>query len=185
MIDVSQALRKAQKLDFSDWRFLVLLSLGGFLLGLSTTFLEVGATGLFIFENTFHAIGIDFLAVAICSVFVGSVTVKLDRRHGYGGVPLTMFLTLVLFGFIKSLKLYPNSDIPANILFIYKYLMPVMVTMSFWSISGRFIALKLSSLKYIGVLSSNLLGIFSGGMILSHDKWLPDQILGHSPGSCV
>ena len=101
MIDIHQTLKKAGRLDFSDWRRLLLLSLGAFLLGASLTFLDVGTLGLFVQKNTFYAVGIDFLLIALCLVWTGSVTVKLDRRHGYGGVPLTGFLTLLLFGLLK------------------------------------------------------------------------------------
>ena len=72
MIDIHQALKKAKKLDFSVWRRLALLCLGAFLLGFSTSFLEVGSVSFFLQKNTFHAIGVDFLAVALCLVWVGS-----------------------------------------------------------------------------------------------------------------
>ena len=170
MIDIRQALKKAGRLDLSVWRRLALLVAGAFLLGMTTTFLEVGTLGLFIQKNTFYALGVDFLIVALCLVWVGSVTVKLDRRHGYGGVPLTAFLTILLFALVKTVELFPNSVIPANILFVYKYLMPVVVAMAFWTIAGRFIVLKLNSLKYMGILSASLLGVCFGGLILSGQK---------------
>ncbi|MGN0919725.1 MAG: HEAT repeat domain-containing protein [Alphaproteobacteria bacterium] len=182
MIDIHQALKKAGRLDLSVWRRLTLLVLGAFLLGMSTTFLEVGSVSLFIQKKTFYAAGFDFLIVAICLVFVGSITVKLDRRHGYGGVPLTACLTLLLFGLLKMTAIFPNSVVPANLLFIYKYLMPVVVAMAFWTIAGRFIVLKLSSLKYMGILSASLLGAYWGGVFLSDhgtvDKALMWAVLG-------
>ena len=52
MIDFRQALRKARRLDLSIWRRLVLLSLGAFLLGMATTFMDVGTVGLFLQKNT-------------------------------------------------------------------------------------------------------------------------------------
>ena len=177
MIDFRQAFRKARRLDLSDWRRLVLLSLGAFLLGMSSTFLDVGAVSLFLQKNTFYAIGFYFLMIGLCLVWVGSITVKLDRRHGYGGVPLTLFLTLILFGLLKLINAFPESVIPVNILFGFKYILPVLVAMSFWTISSRFIVLKLSSLKYLGVLSASLLGIFFSGWILSDSSWTSDKAL--------
>ena len=180
MIDMHQALKKASRLDFSIWRRLSLLSLGAFLLGMATTFLEVGIVSQFIQKNTFHALGLDFLIVGICSVFVGSIIVKLDRRHGYGGVPLTAFLTLVLFGLLKAVENFSDSVVPENALMIYKYLMPVMIAMSFWTIAGRFILLKLSSLKYMGVLGASLFGFFFSGYLLSHSDWTAPEILQYA-----
>ena len=171
MIDFRQALKKAYRLDLSIWRRLALLSLGAFLLGIATTFLDVGVVSLFIQRKTMYALGIDFLAVAICLVWVGSITVKLDRRHGYGGVPLIALLTIILFGLLKLVQIYPHSVIPTNLLFIYKYLMPVLVAMSFWTITSRFVALKLNSLKYMGILGASLSGYFFGGYLLSVTHW--------------
>ncbi len=175
MINIRQTLKKAGRLDFSDWRHLVLLSIGSFLLGLSTVFLDVGTLGAFIQKNTSYALGIDFLLLALCLTWVGSITVKLDRRHGYGGVPLTAFLTFLLFALLKLIEFYPTSVIPVNLLFIFKYVMPVLVAFSFWTIASRFIVLKLSSLKYMGILGASLLGVFVGGASLSQES--PDDIL--------
>ena len=177
MIDMRQVLRKASRLDLSIWRRLMLLSLGAFLLGMATTFLDVGVVSLFLQKNTFYAIGFDFLMMALCLVFIGSITVKLDRRHGYGGVPLTAFLTLILFALLKLIQMYPDSVIPVNLLFIYKYLMPILVAMSFWTIASRFIILKLSSLKYMSALGISLLGISFGGWLLSGNSWGTDKAL--------
>lgn len=169
MIDMRQTLKKASRLDLSDWRRLVLLSLGAFLLGMSSTFLDIGAVGLFLQKNTFYAIGFDFLIIAICLIWVGSITVKLDRRHGYGGVPLTAFLTLTLFLLLKTVEIFPESVIPVNILFGFKYILPVLVSFSFWTIASRFIILKLVSLKYMGILAASLLGVGFGGCFFLHE----------------
>ena len=164
-------------MDLSIWRRLILLSLGAFLLGIAITFLDVGTVSLFIQKNTFHAIGVDFFGVALCLIWVGSITVKLDRRHGYGGVPLTAFLTFILFCLLKLEQTSPHSVIPVNFLFIYKYLMPLIVTMGFWTIASRFIVLKFSSLKYMGILGASLLGFFFGGYMLSKLNWSPEKTL--------
>ncbi|MBR6231754.1 MAG: hypothetical protein IKQ99_01485 [Alphaproteobacteria bacterium] len=179
MIDFHQALKKASRLDLSIWRRLLLLSLGAFLLGIATTFLEVGTVSLFLQKNTFYAIGVDFLFVALCLVWAGAVTVKLDRRNGYGGVPLTTFLTFILIVILESVSFFPKSSLPVNILFIYKYILPVIVSVSFWTIVSRFVILQFNSLKYLGLLAFTFIGFFSGGLFLSGHNLSPEEtVLG-------
>ncbi len=177
MIDIHQVLKKASRLDLSHWRRLVLLSIGAFLLGMGFVFFDVGAVSMLLQKNNQHAIGFDFLIVALFSVWVGSLYVKLDRRHGYGGVPLTFFLTIILLGILKAIISFPDSSILINTLFVYKYVMPVLVGVSFWTIAHRFIVLKFNSLKYMGVLAAFLLGILFSGFSLSADRWTSVQAL--------
>ena len=177
MIDMHQVIKKAARLDLSDWRRLILLALGAFLLGMATTFLDVGIVSLFLRKGIFYAIGIDFLAVALCLVWVGSITVKLDRRNGYGGVPLTTFLTFLLLVIWKCTNVFPSSVLPVNALFIYKYILPVIVSVSFWTIAGRFVILKFSSLKYLGLLAFTFIGFFMGGGFLSKSNLASEETI--------
>ena len=177
MIDIHQALKKASRLDLSIWRCLVLLSLGAFLLGMSTTFLEVGTVSLFLKKNTFYAAGVDYLFIALFSVWAGSITVKLDRRNGYGGVPLTTFLTFLLIVILECINFFPKSSIPVNILFIYKYILPIIVSVSFWTIVSRFVILQFNSLKYLGLLAFTFVGFFMGGLFLSRNNLSSEEAL--------
>ena len=96
MIDIHQAFKKAKKLDFSAWRRLVLLSLGAALLGAGWVCLDIASISFLLENKLQYTIGFNFLIIAILLSFIGSISTKLDRRHGYVGVPLCAFLLLLL-----------------------------------------------------------------------------------------
>ena len=64
-----------------------------------------------------------------------------------------------------------------NALFIYKYILPVIVSVSFWTIAGRFVILKFSSLKYLGLLSFTFIGFFMGGGFLSKSNLASEETI--------
>ena len=91
---------RMKKISLPDWRVLSLLVMGAFLQGIAFVYLDVGTIALFLQNHGIFHVGIDFICLALLLPFVGSLTVKLDRRNGYGGAPLTAFLTLILVGLL-------------------------------------------------------------------------------------
>ena len=171
---------RVKKISLTDWRVLSLLVIGAFLQGIAFVYLDVGTIALFLQNHGIFHVGIDFICLACLLPFVGSLTVKLDRRNGYGGAPLTAFLTLLLVGILWLINRYGPAFILIQTLFIYRYIAMILISAAFWTIAHRFIVLRFNSFKFLGVLAAELLGIMIGGIVLAHPN---SHALAHLNGA--
>ncbi len=168
LLRLKRLLKRFQKLKIQDWRVLSLLMLGSFLQGVFLVYLQIPTIEMFLAHQGLFDIGFDFLLIGILISFIGRITVKLDRRLGYGGVPLSGVLFFVLAGLLWAASSLGVNALFTNSLFIYLYTAPILLQTAFWMIAHRFIPLKLDSYKFIGVLGCSFLGlIYASGQISS------------------
>ncbi len=171
---------RIRKISLPDWRVLLLLVIGAFLQGISFVYLDVGTSALFLQNHGIFYVGIDFLFMAPLLPFIGSLTVKLDRRNGYGGAPLTALLTLILVGILALINTFGVQSVFIQALFVYKYVAMILFSTIFWTIAHRFILLRFNSFKFLGVMGAELLGLFIGGAVLAHPN---SHALAHLNGA--
>ena len=119
---------RIRKISLPDWRVLSLLVIGAFLQGISFVYLDVGTSALFLQNHGIFYVGIDFLFMAPLLPFIGSLTVKLDRRNGYGGAPLTALLTLILVGILALINTFGVQSVFIQALFVYKYVAMILIS---------------------------------------------------------
>lgn len=168
LIQTKRLMKRLNKLKVREWRILSLLMLGAFFQGLFFVYLQIPTVEIFLQKKGLFDIGFDFLLVGIILSFVGRITVKLDRRFGYGGVPLCGALFCVLVGLLWATKSSDGNVWLVNALFIYLYTAPILIQKSFFMIARRFIPLRLDSYKFLGVLGCLFLGlIYGAGQISS------------------
>lgn len=171
---------RIRKISFTDWRVLSLLVIGAFLQGMGFVYLDVGTIDFFLQNHGIFHVGIDFICLAILLPFIGSFTVKLDRRNGYGGAPSTALLTLLLVVGLILVNQYGPVSILVQAFFIYRYAAIILISAIFWTIAHRFIVLRFNSFKFLGVLGAELLGISIGGVVLAHPN---SHALAHLNGA--
>ena len=176
----TRLITRLKKIPLSDWRVLFLLVCGAFFQGMASVYLDVGTLALFLKNHGLFSVGFDFLCLGVLLSFLGRWTVKLDRRHGFGGVPLTGALIVFLIGLLTLIRQYGPNQFLIQTLFIYRYIAFVLTSVVFWSIATRFIVLRFNSFKFLGVLTAQLLGFLIGGLAL----WRPDtSAMGHLNGA--
>ena len=111
-----------------------LLVLGAFFQAMASVYLDVGSVALFLKNHGLFSLGFDFLCLGVILSFVGRLTVKLDRRHGFGGVPLTGALVLGLIALLVGIRQYGPNQFLIQTLLIYRYIVFVLTSVIFWSI---------------------------------------------------
>lgn len=178
----NRLLTRLKKISLPDWRVLLLLVLGAFFQAMASVYLDVGSVALFLKNHGLFSLGFDFLCLGVILSFVGRLTVKLDRRHGFGGVPLTGALVLGLIALLVGIRQYGANQFLIQTLLIYRYIVFVLTSVIFWSIATRFIVLRFNSFKFLGVLAAQLLGFWVGGLAL----WRPNtSAIGHLNGAVL
>lgn len=178
----TRLMTRVKKISLSDWRVIFLLVFGAFFQAMASVYLDVGATALFLKNHGLLSLGFDFICLGGLLTLVGRLTVKLDRRHGFGGVPLTGALILGLIALLSCIRSYGGNQFFIQTLMIYRYVVFILTTVIFWSIATRFIVLRFNSFKFLGVLSAQLLGFWIGGLAL----WRPQtSAIGHLNGAVL
>ena len=161
-IQIKRFLKRLNKLEIKDWRILCLLMGGAFVLGQFMVYLNTGVMDLYLQKGGIFDVGFDFLWVGILISFVGRITVKLDRRRGYGGAPLTLILFGLLAGLLWWIQEVSDSQLIPHLFFLYAYTAPILLQYAFGMIAHRFISLRMDSYKFLGVFSWTLLGMIYG-----------------------
>lgn len=149
----------------ADWLSGWLLALGAFVTSAGMTLWDIGAVGLLIERAGLFAIGMDFLIVAAVLSVIGRWTWTLERRKGYGAlvwIGLSAGVSALLLG---GLAAGETGPLIVNAVFVSKYLISLVVFLSFWSVAGRFIPFRMDSIKFIGLFCIALFGLFAGGTL--------------------
>lgn len=155
----NKALSKAQTF------VLCVLMACAFSIGFTFSFLDTFLTAAFFKNGGGHHVSLTYIVIAFCMMAIGSKRLLLDRRHGSGA-----FLTVSL-GFLITLSAVIGyfQQIPgtADLLFVLKYVFLGLCLTAFWSVSSRFLPLKIDSLKFVTVVCAFLGGIIFTGFVQS------------------
>lgn len=129
--------------------------------GIALSCFDIAATRLYIEQTALISIGFDFIIIALLMFFIGYETRVLKRRKGYGALMLSGTLLVLLTGVLYGVESHWTAFF--DLLFISKYLIFALFNLSFWTITARFIPLRLDSLKFIFVLGAEFLGYAVAG----------------------
>ena len=167
---------KAFRVSDSKWRLLLLLAMGVVLKSLIVVFWDIGATTLLINQKQLFNLGIDFMAVALCSGFCGLYLWQADRRKGAGATGWVLFCLLS-----ASATLYAAESTShiffINLLFILKYLLYAVLTTVFWAMAKRFVQEEFTSLKFLFLFCLELAGFSLAGLLALLGSVSPDALL--------
>jgi len=163
----NRTLARFKKLQKTDYILLFLLCLVALTGGVAVALLDIGITNVFLKNQGLLSIGFDYLWVAVLMILAGHYVLILDRRKGYGAVAYLLGACSILWLLLSGIKT-DYQEIIANLLFIYKYGLFLLMTHAIWSVSTRCIKLDFSSLRYTGVITAELCGyIIAGNIALS------------------
>ncbi len=175
-IEIKRLLKRLEKIDVKHWRNLILLMLGAFFWGMFLTHLNIASVQLLLQKKGLFDVGFLFICIGVLTSFIGRLTVKLDRRKGYGGVPLSAGLFVVLLALLWMMDSAPKCV--GQFLFVYQYVAPVILQVSFWMIAGRFISLRLDSFKFVGIFACEWLGfLYAGCGLLSATETVQELLV--------
>ncbi len=155
---------RLKRLKWSDIRRLVVLCFTASVCAASVTGFDIGATSLLLETRDIVSIGFNYLLVAILSVFIGSISLRLERRRGYGAARTGAIAALVLMGLYGWFQ-STGSLAAVDLMFVAKYGILFVMNVAFWSLAERYTKLTLSSLKFLGVFCFETIGIGLGSWI--------------------
>ncbi|MBQ3695356.1 MAG: hypothetical protein II938_00070 [Alphaproteobacteria bacterium] len=165
---------RLKRLKWQDIRRLMVLCLTAFLLAAGLTGLDISVTSLLLERKDITGLGFNYLLAAFGMAASGVVALRLERRRGFGVARTSLIMTVLLGMMVCWIKHYP-SQIGLDIIFAAKYGVIFLWNIAFWSLAKRYIDLSMSSLKFLGVLIFQTLGMGLGAILAQ--KGMPIIVL--------
>ncbi len=169
MNSIKSLMSKTINMPLKQMGILLLVMMTAFIKSVGLVLLDVGTIDLYLTGLGQSYLAVDFIWASIVLMGAGYYALLFERRHGYGVVPLSAVVLLVLTGLICLTKLSSVSVL--NVLFLLNIGAFVFFNGAFWSVATRFISLNLQSRKFIGVLCSELAGFGVMGFVLNLSAW--------------
>ena len=161
---LKQALAKARRIPADKARILFLLTAGVFLKTMAATFWDIGAAALLIEKDRIFALGMDLILAGLVTGCIGFRLWRLDRQKGRGAVGLSAGCVLVMS---IALMLYAVTAEAwgADILFLMKYPLLLILTTVYWAVVRRFVSIRFDSLKFLGLFCCELVAFGTAGLM--------------------
>ena len=155
---------RLKRLKWHDIFCLTILSITACLLALTLSCLDMSTTSLLLQDQGLLGIGINYLFAAVIWIIIAYFARKIDRQKGYGAAAMGFIMSVIWLGLASAYRFMPKPFV-YQALFVAKYSSIFLFNVSFWALAVRFVKASMGSLKYLGIFSFELLGLFLGGLL--------------------
>ena len=173
---IKQAILKARRISADKARILFLLTIGVILKTAAVVFWDIGAAALLIEKDRIFALGMDLILAGILIGLIGFRIWRLDRQKGRGAVGLCAGCVLCM-SLALLLMAQTGADWMADILFLMKYPLWLILTTAYWAVVRRFVAVRFDSLKFLGLFCCELIGFGLAGLTAVVSAAAPDGLM--------
>ena len=155
---------RLKRLKWREIGKLAILCFSAFVIFGTLTTLDITVTSLFLDQQGTSGIGFNYLLAAIGLGILAPIALKIERRKGYGAAQMGCLIFLIWTSLYFWLK--QSSSLAAlNIIFSFKYGTLFLMNILFWALVKRYIKLSARSLKFLGLLCFETLGIGLGAFL--------------------